>query len=63
MSNLLVLVGWSLLALVVFDRTDLFRFMSSAVQFVAENKEAVLITLAVLVALKIISRAPQVRGH
>ena len=63
MTNLLVLLGWGVLALFVFDYSEMSRFVSSAVAFLMQNKEAVLITLAVVVALKVIGRAPQFRGR
>ncbi len=37
MTNLLVLLGWGVLALFVFDYSDMSRFVSSAVAFLMQN--------------------------
>jgi hypothetical protein len=63
MSSFLVMLAWGLAALFVFDRADVLAFISSAVRFLMDNKEAVLVTLAVVVALTVVGRAPQFRGR
>jgi len=57
--DFLVSVSGILLALVVFNRSSLLRFIALAAEFLSQNHDVVILGLAVLIGVKLVARPPR----